>query len=179
VKVVHGRADARWLPSRHNFALFRLAAYLRLRRAKPEPRNVSLMIDRHQSTTETWIVLSWIVFTMSCYCAATLFRNLHVALALLISLPIVFVLLHVLPIVTALTIAPLFRNHIRVNSFLVMLMFAAASAYFAVRPGWVRFVAWQFLGMLALDAVAAVVVFALNDSITQLEARFGGEPSAP
>ncbi len=31
MKMVQGNAAARWLPSRHNFALFRLLAYLRLR----------------------------------------------------------------------------------------------------------------------------------------------------
>jgi hypothetical protein len=44
--MVHGNAAARWLPSRHNFALFRLLAWLRLRNAHPEPAPVILGIDR-------------------------------------------------------------------------------------------------------------------------------------
>ena len=36
-RIVRNRADARLLPSRHDFALFRLVAWMRLRRAKPAP----------------------------------------------------------------------------------------------------------------------------------------------
>ena len=75
MRVVRGRADARWLPSRHNFALFRLAAFLRLRRARPEPCDGSCVIDRHQSAMETWLVMSWVTLTFACYLAATLFAT--------------------------------------------------------------------------------------------------------
>ena len=176
MRLVRGRADARWFPSRHNFALFRLAAYLRLRRAQPEVRDVILVIDRHQSVTETWMVMSWLIVTLACYLAVTLFAGWHVAIALVISLPLSVALLEVPAIVSALTIAPFARNGIRTNSIVVMLLFTAASAYFATRPTWVRFVAWQFLALLALNAIAAVIVFALRDAIAQLE---GGVTSAP
>jgi hypothetical protein len=178
VRLVRGRADARRLPSRHNFALFRLAAFLRMRRAQPEPRNVVLVLDRHQSTFETWLVLSWVMLTVSCYCAVTLFRHWHITLALAVSLPLVFMLLHVVVIVTGLTLARVSRDGIRANSVILMFLITAASAYFSTRPGWIRFVGWQFLAMLALNALAAMIVFALSDSITRLEARVGGDSSA-
>lgn len=176
MRLVRGRADARWFPSRHNFALFRLAAFLGLQRARPEHRDVILVIDRHQSATETWMVLWWLTLTLACYLAATLFAGWHVAIAIAIALPLAFALLEVPAIVSALTFARFSRNGIRVNGMVVMLLFTAASAYFATRPTWVRFVAWQFLALLALNAIAAAIVFALRDTIAQLE---GGVTSAP
>jgi hypothetical protein len=185
VRVVRNRADARWFPSRHNFALFRLAAYLRLRRARPEHRDGIFVIDRHQSATETWLVMSWVTLTFACYLATTLFDDWHIAPALLVSLPLAVVLLEVPAILSALTIAPLFRsiagdrvNGFRVNGVVLMLLFSAVSAYFAQHPTWIRFVAWQFLVLLALNAIAAVIAFPLRHSMARLEAEVGGMPSA-
>jgi hypothetical protein len=176
VKLVRGRADARWFPSRHNLALFRLAAFLRLRRARPEHRDVLMVIDRHQSATETWMVMCWLTLTLACYLAVTVFAGWNVAIALATSLPLAFALLEVPAIVSALTIAPFAQNGIRANGVVVMLLFAAASAHFATRPTWVRFVAWQFLTLLALNAIAAVIVFALRDAIAQLEEGIASVP---
>ncbi len=169
MKLVRGRADARWLPSRHNVALFRLAACLRLRRAKPEPHDGILVIDRHQSATETWMVMCWLIATMACYLAVTLFARWHVAVALAVSLPVALVLLEVPAIFSALTIAPFARDRMRANGIVVMLLFTAASVYFAMRPTWIRFVAWQFLALLGLNAIAAVIVYAFRDTIARLE----------
>jgi hypothetical protein len=185
VRVVRGRADARWFPSRHNFALFRLWAYLKLRRARPEHCDGTLVIDRHQSAAETWVVMSWMTLTFACYLAATLFVDWHIAVALPVSLPLAVVLLEVPAIISALTIAPVFRsvtrertNGSRVNGVVIMLLFGAASAYFARHPSWIRFVAWQFLALLALNAIAAMIVFPLRHSIARLEAQVGGATSA-
>lgn len=191
MRLVQGRADARWFPSRHNFALFRLAAYLRLRRARPEPSDTILIIDRNQCATENWLVMSWITLTLACYLGAMLFVGWHPALAIATSIPLAIALLEVPAIVSALTIAPIWSaitgaraNGIRVNSVVVMLLFIAASTYFATRSTWVRFVAWQFLALLALNTIAAVIVFSLRDSIARLEASValsaaGGVTSAP
>lgn len=184
MRIVRDRAEARWFPSRHNFALFRLAAYLCLRRARPEQRGGILVIDRHQSTMETWLVMSWVTLTFACYLATTLFVDWHIALALPVSLPLAIVLLEVPAILSALTIAPLFEsiagartNGFRVNGVVIMLLFSAASAYFARHPSWIRFVAWQFLALLALNAIAAMIVFPLRHSIARLEAQVGGASS--
>jgi hypothetical protein len=184
VRIVRGRADARWLPSRHNSALFRLLAYMRLRRSKPEHRDVILVIDRHQSATETWIVTSWITLTFACYLAAFVFAEWHVAFALAVSVPLAIMLLEVPAILSALVIAPLWnairRNRgdlIRVNAFVLMVMFSGVSAYAATQRTWVRFVGWQFLAVLVLDGIAAVIVFTLRDSIATLEAKVGGASS--
>jgi len=189
LKIVRGRADARWFPSRHNLALFRLAAYFVLRRAQPERGDAILIIDRHQSATETWLVTSWVTLTFACYLAATIFVEWHIAPALLASLPLAIVLLEVPAILSALTIAPALRSFtgsadgIRTNSIVVMLLFSAASAYFARHPTWIRFVAWQFLALLALNAVAAAIAYPLRHSMARLEAQvesaFGGVVSGP
>lgn len=185
MKFVRGHAEARWFPSRHNAALFRLFAYLRLRNARPEQHDVILMIDRHQSAAETWIVTSWMTLTLACYLAASVFARWNVAIALVVSVPLAIALMEVPAILSALIIAPAANaiapgvNRIRVNAFVVMLLFVAASAYLAMRPAWVRFVAWQFLVVLALNGIAAVIVFLLRDSIAELEAAVGGATSAP
>jgi hypothetical protein len=184
VRIVRGRADARWLPSRHNSALFRLLAYTRLRRAQPEQRDVILVIDRYQSAMETWIVTSWMTLTFACYLAAFVFADWHVALALAVSIPLAIMLLEVPAIVSSLVIAPVWNaitrhrgDSIRVNAFVLMVLFSGASAYFAMHRTWIRFVAWQFLAVLVLDGIAAVIVFTLRDSIATLEAKVGGASS--
>ena len=169
MRLVRGRADARWLPSRHNFALFRLGAFFRLRRAEPEHRDGIMVIDRQQSATEPWLVMCWLIATLACYLAVTLFAQWHVAIAIATSLPLAFALLEVPAVISALTIAPFTQNGIRANGFAVMLSFTAASVHFATRPTWIRFVAWQFLALLALNAIASVIVFALRDAIARLE----------
>ena len=190
MKIVRGRADARWFPSRHNLALFRLAAYFLLRRARPERDDAILIIDRHQSATETWLVTSWMTLTLACYLAATIFVEWHLALALPVSLPLAIALLEVPAILPAPTNAPAFRSFmrspaagIRTNGVVVMLLFSAASAYFARHPTWIRFVAWQFLALLALNAIAAAIAYPMRRSMARLEAQvenaFGGVASAP
>jgi hypothetical protein len=186
LRIVRGRAEARWFPSRHNAALFRLFAYWRLRRAQPEPKNTVMVIDAHQSNGETWLVMSWITLTFACYLTAVCFDDWPIALALLVSIPLAVALIEVPSLITMLTVTPAWRaitrtqtSAITINSFLFLLMLTATSAYFAMQRTWVRFVAWQFLAMLAINAVAAVIVFLLRDSIARLEASIGGAPSAP
>jgi hypothetical protein len=173
---VRGRAEARWLPSRHNFALFRLAAFVRLRKAKPEPRDAILFIDRHQSGSETWIVGVWLVATIACYVAVTLFGSWPLPLALLTAFALVWTTIQVPMLIIAgvTTLVMRMENHLTVNSFLNMLLYTCAAAYFATWTTWVRFAAWQFLAMLVLNAMAAVLVFLLRDPIARLEAAVSG-----
>lgn len=186
MRFIRGRADARWMPSRHSTALFRLAAYLGLRRAKPEVRGLILVIDRHQSATETWLVMSWVVLTAGCSVAATLFASWPAPIAVAAGVPVAIAALQVAAIVSALVVGPLWRmvtrstriDSIDVNGAAVMLLVAASSAYMATQPTWVRFAGWQFLVLLALNAVAAAIVFLLRVSIARLEAAvFGGATS--
>jgi hypothetical protein len=180
MKLVHGNAAAHWLPSRHNFALFRLLAYLRLRNARPLPAEVILGIDRHQSNTETWTVTAWVTVM------ATIFIATVFAVPLALSFILAVLGFQVALITSGLTLAPLWNAvtrldtpGVKVSSFAIMALLAAGAAYCTTRPTWVRFAGWQFLAMLALNAVAAVIVFLLRGPIAQLEATVGGVSSAP
>lgn len=165
--IVRGRDDARWLPSRHRFALFRLGAFLRLRWAAPLPRpNVVYVATGIGDAVENYGVSAWVVLTVAC------FATQEVAWPL--ALPLTLLLLQAVLIASGLT-AGLFSkndNHLRINAAVLMLVLIAAATYYARSVSWVRFAAWQFLALVALNAIAAVVVFLLRHSIEKLEGTF-------
>ena len=166
MNIVRGRADARWLPSRHRFALFRLYAFLRLQNATPEPREGLVMIvDRDQTAVEHHGVSLWIALTVTCYLAATLLSRWPLPLAL----PVAFLLSPIAIHVPLLSIAALTLGNRRVNSFTLMFAFVALAIYFARHSSWAHFAAWQFLALVALNGIAATVVFALRGPIARLE----------
>lgn len=179
MKLVRDRADARVLPARHNFALFRLVAFLRARKVRPQRADVIVALDRHQSNTETTLVACWYFATSTCFVAATLFVSWPLPLALLVSLPLVLVGVEV-PVVFLGVVLPLARvrvDTVRVNSILMMALLAGASAYLVRGASWVRFAALQVLVLFALNAIASAIVFLLRDSIARLEESFGGAES--
>lgn len=189
MKLLQGRAEMRWMPSRHHFAIFRLIAYLRLRtvRITGEPDRI-LSIERSQSAYEMFGVALWLVLTVTCYIAVLLDEltgELALPLALLLAVPLAFIALQAVLIFSGLTLAPLARflarapgqNNIRINSFVVMLLLVAAATYFATQRTWARFAAWQFLAIVGLNAVAAAIVFLLGGEIARLESSLGGETS--
>ena len=173
MKIIHGRADARWLPSRFNFALFRLYAYVRMKLARPRAEDVSLVVDRNQNPIESAVLSTWTTATIACYAAETLFDAWPLPLALLAGIPVAITCLAV-PIVT-LGLALRHRaNNIPLNSFVMMSLLIAAAAYFARAQSWIRFAAWQFLGAVTLNAIAAAIVFLLRGSIAAMEDAAGG-----
>lgn len=154
--------------ARHRFALFRLAALLR--GPKPVPPNVLLSMHRDQNAIDHYAASLWIVLTLTCYVAATLFASWPVAAALLLSFPIAAAGLQLLiALVGVLTARAPHRQ--RINSIVLMALLIALAAYFTRGTSWVRFVAWFFLGVVALNALAAAIVFLLRG-------RIGGAPSA-
>jgi hypothetical protein len=173
VKIVRGRADARWLPSRFNFALFRLYAFLRMKSAKAEPADVSLVIDRNQNPIESAVLSTWTTATLACYAAGTLFGSWPLPLALMAGVPVAITCLEI-PIVAV--GIPLRRreNNIPLNSLVLMSLLIVAALYFARAHSWVRFAAWQFLGAVALNAIAVGIVFLLRGSIAEMENAVGG-----
>lgn len=173
MKIVRGRADARWLPSRFNFALFRLFAWVRMRFAKPQPRDVSLIIDRNQNNLESYSLAAWATLTVTCYAAGTLFESWPLPLALLGGVPVAITCLEI-PIVAVGLILRRRENNIGLNSVVLMSLLIAAALYFARAQTWVRFAAWQFLGGIALNALAAPLVFLLRGSIAEMEDAVGG-----
>lgn len=177
MKFVRGRAEARWFPSRYDHALFRLAAYLRLRRAAPQPYDGILVTDRHQSAVETWTVLVWVSLMLTAYIAAAGFADWPLLLALPVSAIAALALLQIFLVLLGVVLTPLWHRTthagtqpFRVNSILAFVAMTGASAFFITHPTWVRFVAWQFFAILALNAIAAAIVFLLRDSIAALEA---------
>ena len=178
MRIIRGRRDARWLPSRHNFALFRLGAYLRCRIARPDPADVILIIDRHQSAFETQSISAWVLLTLSCYLAATLFSSWPLPLALAAGVPIALAVVEVPFFVLAPFLVRLEgAQHLRAQSTGMLLCFLLAAFWFATRSSWVRYVAWQVLVLAALNIIAAVAVFLLRNRIAHLESAFGGTTS--
>jgi hypothetical protein len=173
VKIVRGRADARWLPSRFNFALFRLIAYARMRGATPEPRDVSLIVDPNQNNLESHLLAAWTTLTVACYAAGTLFDEWPLPLALLAGVPVAITCLEI-PIVAVGLSLRRRENNIGVNSVVLMSLLIAAALYFARAHTWIRFAAWQFLGGVALNALAAPIAFLLRGSIAEMENTVGG-----
>lgn len=190
MKAICERRDARWLPSRHRFALFRLFAWLRLRRAKPEiDPGALLMVDRDQSQLEYYCLSLWMLLTLTCFLAAWCFPGWPPAAALVVAFPIALAAVSAGIVVAALTIGPLWRalrgvkgvNHADVVSFVLAAGFFAAAAYHATARTWVRWVAWQVFALVALNAVASAVLFLLREPIARLERTYeetGGAPSA-
>jgi hypothetical protein len=158
VRIVRDREDARWLPSRFHFALFRLFAFARMLATQPrERRGVMLVIDRDQSEIEHYTVALWVVLTVACLFAA------------------------IMPVAVAIVIAPfalqiplyISGRGIRFNSILLMTLIAIPAAYLAAKPLWVRYAAWQFLAMIALNALAALIMLTLRGAVRKMEERCG------
>ncbi|MGN6186609.1 MAG: hypothetical protein ACTHQM_23475 [Thermoanaerobaculia bacterium] len=185
MKLLQGHAEMRHMPSRHHFALFRLVAYLRLRNVKiiGEADRV-LSINRDQSATELFGTGWWIVITVACYFASMM--TIALPLALVISIVLSWCTVQALTVGTGLFIAPLVRfvtrkqghNNIHLNSIAIMTLLFVAALYFGTQRTWVRFAAWQFLALIALNACAALVVFFLGGEIARLESELGGQTSA-
>lgn len=190
MRIVRGRGDARWLPTRSNFALFRLYAYLRMRSAQAEPVDALLVIDRNQNAFEMFGVGIWLLLTTSCYTADMLASWLPLPVAVILAAPVaIFVALQFPVFFTGVLLTPWLvrawnavaptRVHAgRVNSILYMLFFAGVSAWFATRGSWVRFVAWHAVALMALNAVASAIAFLLRGELARMESSVGGAASA-
>lgn len=167
MRSVRDRADARWMPSRYHFALFRLLAFLRLRGAAPQPRKGMLLIaDRDQTAWEHYLVAAWYIVTMAAF-LAELF-----SISILFALPIAMLVPYLLLIIAGLPLIR--RDNIDLQSFVFMAAVTGAAAYYSFSQAAVRFVAWQFLGFLVFNTICAAIVFLLRDNIARLEAsRFG------
>jgi hypothetical protein len=188
MKLLHGRWELRSMPSRHHFAIFRLISYMRVRsiRIEGEPDCV-LSINRDQSAVELFGVSLWITLTFG-ICGAgvlTACTRLTIPVALVIAIPLAWFGVQMMMVFCGAAIAPLLRllarrpgeNNIALNSFVVMLLLSAGACWMASQPTWARFAAIQFLTLLALNGVAAVVVFMLRSDIDRLEQSLGGTPS--
>jgi peptidoglycan/xylan/chitin deacetylase (PgdA/CDA1 family) len=98
---------------------------------------------RHPYSVATWVVL-----TVTCYFAAILWWPL--------ALPAAVLALQIEIIIAGLSLGS--GNNLRAQSMILMFLLIAASVYFATTATWVRFAAWQFLALIALNAIAGVII---------------------
>jgi hypothetical protein len=183
VKVIRDRRDARWLPSRFHFALFRLFAYLRLRATKPQPsRGVVMVVDQYQSAGENYAVTICIFVVMISFVTALLNPTMSLPAACAIALPAAAVIIQVQIVLTGVIItiarkvAPTEGDNLAVSSIALMTLTIGAAIFTFIRDSPARFVAGAFLLLVALNAIAAVLVFLMRGAITDAERRFGVEP---
>jgi len=177
IEAIRNQPEARWLPSRHRFAAFRLYALLRLLTVRPEAIEGEdvLPIDRDQSAHEQYTVAAWVYLTAVGYVTALL--PLVTPLAIVIALPVAAVALHV-PLLLLGVVLPRWTPHESVHAKVLMTVLAAVSLWFAQHAGWPRFIAWLFLGVLAMNGLAALCVLALRGTVARMERRYR-EGAAP
>jgi len=102
-----------------------------------------------------------------------------VPVAIIVALPIAAVALHV-PLFLAGLALPRWTPHESLHAKVLMTVLAALSLWFAQHDQWPRFIAWFFLGILALNGLAAFVAFALRGTMQRAERpyREGAAPFA-
>ena len=171
MKVVRGRGEARWMPSRFTYALFRLFAYLRLRLARPETVDAAFIVDRHQSAVENFTIGIWTILSLSAYVLWLIIPRWPIGIALLGAPVIALLLMHVSIVAVGLLRR---ENNLRVNSVVLFAWLTAAALHFARVDGWVRYAAWQFLAVMVLNAMAALIVAMLRGRIAAAESSLGG-----
>jgi hypothetical protein len=175
MNVIINRSAARWLPSRHRFALAQLVAFARLRRGEPHdadgPDHLILPIDRDQSAAESYVVAVWVFLTVTAYLAAIL--PLPLPLAIIVAIPLASIVIHI-PIVVG---GPVLRlilgdnDHVKIVSVGTMVLLTVWSFYVARGDLWARFEAWLFFAVLACNAIAAVILWLLRAAVQAEESR--------
>lgn len=185
MKVVRDRRDARWLPSRFHFALFRLLAYSRLRFAAPEREpGVVMAIQKDQSAIEAFLVALSVLIVLTSFAASLLAVHLSPAAAWAIAIPATGAFILIGAVIAAAVFTPILRRltglssekSIAVNSAILMLMVIAAATLMATGDSPVRYVGIGFLSLVAVNALASVAVLAMDGRFAEAEERFGVEP---
>lgn len=175
MKFIRDRADARFLPSRYHFALFRLGAWLKLITTPPQPRSgLAMAIDRDQSAVEHHTVAWGFFLITTAYVAAILSRQMNIVLAVVCAIVIATVLVEIPMFALGGVLAALNpqRNNIREVSALTFLPFLLASIYFASTSGWPRPIAWLVLILIASNVIAAGVLWLFRHRVSDAERRF-------
>jgi len=170
VNAVRDCPAAKWFPSRHHFALARMFAFVRSQfpvRARTDVDHILTSFDRDQSALEQYAISIWIFVTSSCYIAAVLPTRWMVAA------PVIAALAAQVVTGSVSVIGSVRANHLRRNSMVLFGLMIIASAYFAMQPALVRYVAWSFLTVVVLNAIAWIAMIALRNSVRELEERCG------
>ena len=182
MNAVRDRAEARWLPSRFDFALFRLFAYFRLKTSKPEPQpGLVLAIERHQSAIENYLVALCVWIVIAACLASIIAATLPLSAAWLIALPATGVLVSVEIVVMGVAVAPLARKLLRlsdqagvaVNSVVTGFFAMACAVLLTTSSSPLRHIGTAYLALLAANVVASAVVFLMQRKIADLERGYG------
>ena len=175
MNVVIDRPEARWLPSRHRFAISRLFAFARLRHdARPtaeRPEHLILAVDRDQSASEAYTVAVWVLVTTASYLAAML--PLPIPLAITAAVPLAALAIHI-PFIgggLALRLVRRDANRAGIVSAGTMSLLLIWSSYVAQTTTWARFVAWLFFAVLVINGLAALTLWLLRASVQAAEER--------
>lgn len=175
MRVVRERMEARWLPSRSHFAMFKLLAFIRFRVAPREVRpGVILVIDPYQNSAESYALSVAAPLALACYAGAFVAPHLGALGALFAGvaalLALIFVALVASTAVRMIGIRPM--NLQRFNGGTVLTLVALSSAYFALSDLWVRWVGRAFLAALGLNLIAAVVLWLIRNYLAALEREY-------
>ena len=161
---------AKWFPSRHRFALARMFAFVRSHfpvRPRTDVDHILISIHPDHSALETYTVAIWFYVTLTCYIAAVL------PIRWMVTAPLIAALAVQIVTGSISAMGSVRANHLRRNSMSLFGLMIIASAWFAMQPGLVRYVAWFFLAVVAVNAIAWLVMIALRNSVRELEQRCG------
>jgi hypothetical protein len=168
----------RSLPSRSNFAIFRLIGFIRSGMGRTETAvPATLAVDRGQNTFEMYATALWITIVTACYCTAALASSMPWPLAIVIGVILAPMIVQIPYLAMGFLFMPLWqrisgrhdRNNIRPNSFVTMAPFLAASLWFATRYGWIRTIAIASLVVAIVNAAAAAVMWLLRNRVREME----------
>lgn len=175
MKFIRDREDARFLPARYHFAIFRLFAWLKLLATPPRPHSgLALAVDRDQSAIEHHLA-GWAFFlTTAAYVTAFLAERWNGIAAVAASIVIALVLVEIPMfafggLLTAIRPGGRRAGATSMATFLPLLL---ASLYFAMRPGWPQVIAWSVLVVVAINVFAASLLWLLRERVRDAERRF-------
>jgi len=187
--------EGRWLPSRYRYAIFRLMAFLMLRRADPARssapgRRYVLIVDRDQNPIESFTLSLFVViwcsvglaiaasdyFAIPPPLAAGLFPILLLVMPLIIQ-AVLYLVAGIMAISRRAGLPLAEPNHrVQTAVFFILMCAAAAIASGSGRPPLV-IVGWCWLALLALNGAAALLMRALNSMVAAAEAQLLEAPS--
>ena len=175
MKFIRNREDARFLPSRYHFAIFRLVAWLKLLATPARPRpGLALVVDRDQSAIEQYFAGWAFVLTTWAYITAALSErwNALVAAILAIAIALVVVEIPMFALGGLLSAIAPGRRWSGVTSIATFAPLLLASLYFAMTSGWPRLLAWSVLAVVGANVFAACVLWLLRERVRNAERRF-------
>jgi CO/xanthine dehydrogenase Mo-binding subunit len=133
---------------------------------------VAHALDGDQSAVENYSVAIWFVVTLACYLGFLLpFRAPFDIVAAVVIAPLSVQI--AIPLVGGAFTLMGMKNNVTIMSVTIMSVMIAISSYLATATEPVRLVAWFFLFIVALNAIAWLILLPLRDRIRELEKQCG------